>query len=75
MPSHIYLALVITVGLWLSYTNLRFMRQTYRLKTYMTRRKYQRLQARHVLLSLAGLILIIASLIAYFTLRSHFTAR
>ncbi len=71
MPANLYLALFTTIGLWLSVTNLLFLRHAHRLKRYMPRRQYQRLQTRHLLLSLAGVLLMIGSVIAYFILRRH----
>lgn len=66
MPTaYVFLLLFATAGAWLLVMNLQLLRSTYKLKLYMTRREYTRLQGRHLALMGLGVILLVGCLVLY----------
>lgn len=65
MSSYVFLLLFATAGAWLLIMNLQLLRKTYKLKLYMTRRQYTRLQGRHLTLMGLGLLLLVGCLVLY----------
>jgi len=65
MSEYIFLLLFATAGAWLLVMNLQLLRSTYKLKLYMTRREYARLQRRHLALMSLGVLLLVGCLTLY----------
>ncbi|HKK05814.1 MAG TPA: hypothetical protein VKA50_08210 [Gammaproteobacteria bacterium] len=65
MSHYVFLLLFATAGAWLLVMNLQLLRSTYKLKLYMTRRDYTRLQGRHLGLMVLGIVLLVGGLVLY----------
>jgi len=65
MSHYAFLLLFATAGAWLLIMNLQLLRSTYKLKLYMTRRDYTRLQGRHLGLMVLGIVLLVGCLVLY----------